>query len=53
MHIDTQSLVALGVALHLLGALAKMIWRSPRQQVQINLIEAKIDLLLGQNGVHK
>lgn len=46
MHIDLQSLVAAGVGLHLLGALAKTVWRSPRRQAQIDAIERKVDELL-------
>lgn len=48
MHIDLQTLVALGVGLHLLGALAKAIWKAPRRQAQIDAIERKVDDLLGQ-----
>lgn len=48
MHFDTQTAIALGVGAHLLAALAKALWRTPKQQAQIDAIERKIDAVLGQ-----
>lgn len=48
MHIDPQTLIALGVGTHLLAALAKTLWKTPRQQAQIDAIESKVDEVLGQ-----
>ena len=48
MHIDTQFLIAAGVGLHLLAALAKAVWKTPKQQAQIDAIERKVDTVLGQ-----
>jgi len=43
MHFDTQTLIAVGVALHLLAALAKTLLKSPQRQAQIDAIEQKVD----------
>jgi hypothetical protein len=43
MHIDLNQIIALGVAAHLLGAIAKTLFHSPKQQAQIDAIEAKLD----------
>ena len=48
MHLDTQTLIAAGVGLHLLAALAKTLFKTPRQQAQISTIETKVDEILGQ-----
>ncbi len=48
MHIDPQTLVALGVGVHLLAALAKALWKTPKRQAQIDAIEGKVDALLAQ-----
>lgn len=54
MHIDPQDLVALGVGLHLLAALAKAIWKTPQRQAQIDTIEQKVDdILTEMKGVSK
>ncbi len=54
MHIDLQGLVALGVGLHLLAALAKAIWKTPLRQAQIDAIEKKVDdILTEMKGVLK
>lgn len=47
MHIDLQLLVALGVGTHLLAALAKMLWKAPKRQAQVDAIEQKIEAVLG------
>ena len=47
MHIDLQLLIAAGVGSHLLAALAKMIWKSPQRQAQVDAIENKLDAVLG------
>ena len=47
MHIDLQLLTALGVGAHLLAALAKALWKSPRRQAQVDAIESKLDGVLG------
>ncbi len=46
MHIDTQLLIALGVGAHILGALAKALWKSPQRQAQVDAIESKVDAVL-------
>ncbi len=48
MHIDPQTLIAVGVGAHLLAALAKSLFRSPRRQAQIDAIERKVDEVLGE-----
>jgi len=48
MHLDTQTLIAAGVGIHLLAALAKTLFKTPRQQAQISAIESKVDDILGQ-----
>ncbi len=48
MHIDPQTLIAAGVAAHLLGALAKTLFHTPRRQAQIDAIEQKVDEVLGE-----
>lgn len=48
MHIDTQTLIAAGVGLHLLAALARAFFKAPKQQAQISAIETKVDDILGQ-----
>ncbi len=54
MHIDLQGLVALGVGLHLLAALAKAVWKTPQRQAQIDTIEQKVnDILTEMKGVTK
>lgn len=47
MHIDLQLLVALGVGAHLLAALAKTLWKTPKRQAQVDAIERKVDAVLG------
>ncbi len=46
MHIDLQLLIAVGVGSHLLAALVKTLWKSPRRQAQVDAIEAKVDSVL-------
>ena len=54
MHIDLQGLVAAGVGVHLLAALAKAIWKTPQKQAQIDAIEQKLnDILTQVKGVTK
>jgi len=48
MHIDPQTLIAAGVAVHLLAALAKTLFRTPKRQAQIDAIERKVDEVLGE-----
>jgi hypothetical protein len=48
MHIDPQTLIAVGVAAHLLAALAKTVFRTPKRQAQIDAIERKVDEVLGE-----
>ena len=48
MHIDPQTVIAVGVAAHLLGALAKTLFHTPKQQAQIDAIERKVDEVLGE-----
>lgn len=50
MHIDLQLLTALGVGAHLLAALAKMLWKSPKRQAQVDAIERKVNSVLGALG---
>ena len=47
MHIDLQLFIALGVGVHLLAAAARLLWKAPRRQAQVNAIEAKLDAVLG------
>ena len=44
----TQNLILIGVGLHLLGGLAKAVFRTPKQQAQIDSIEGKVDAVLGE-----
>ena len=48
MHVDPQTLIAAGVAAHLLAFIAKALFRSPRRQAQIDAIERKVDEVLGE-----
>ncbi len=52
MHIDpqtlTQTLILVGVAVHLLAAGAKALFHTPKRQAQIDAIERKVDEVLGQ-----
>ena len=48
MHLDIQAVIAAGVGIHLLTALAKVLFKTPQQQDQISAIEAKVDDILGQ-----
>lgn len=48
MHVSTQDLILVGVALHLLAALGKTLFKSPKRQAQIDAIEAKVDGVLDQ-----
>ena len=48
MHIDAQTLIAAGVVAHLLAALAKTLFRTPKRQAQIDAIERKVDEVLGE-----
>ena len=50
MHFDTQTWIALGVGAHLVGALAKTLFHTPKQQAQIDAIENKVEAVLGQLG---
>jgi hypothetical protein len=46
MHFDLNTLIAIGVGAHLLGALAKTIFHAPKQQAQIDAIEAKVNTVV-------
>jgi hypothetical protein len=48
MHIDPQTLAAVGVGVHLLAALAKTLFRTPKRQAQIDAIEQKVEAILGE-----
>ena len=48
MHIDSQTLILVGVGAHLLAALAKTLFHAPKRQAQIDTIERKVDEVLGQ-----
>ena len=48
MHFDTQTLIALGVGAHLVGALVKTIFHTPKQKAQIDAIESKVEAVLSQ-----
>ena len=48
MHVDPQTIIAIGVVSHLLAALAKTIWKTPQRQAQIDAIESKVDALLAE-----
>lgn len=47
-NFNSQNLILVGVSLHLLGGLAKAVFRTPKQQAQIDAIEAKVDSVLGE-----
>ena len=47
MHFDPQTLIAVGVGIHLLAALGKAVFKSPQRQAQIDAIERKVDEVLG------
>ena len=53
MHINMQLLIAAGIGVHLLAALAKALWKSPRRQAQVDSIERKVDAILGALGTIK
>ncbi len=46
MHIDSQTLIAAGVAAHLLAFIARTLFHSPKRQAQIDAIERKVDEVL-------
>jgi len=46
VHIDLQFLIAAGVGVHLLAALAKTPWKTPQRQAQVDAIETKVDAVL-------
>jgi len=46
MTLDTQTLIAWGVGAHLLASLAKWVFKTPRQQAQIDRLEGKIETVL-------
>lgn len=46
MHFDPQTVIAAGVAAHLLLFIAKALFRSPKRQAQIDAIERKVDEVL-------
>ncbi len=48
MHIDAQTLTAIGVGAHLLAALLKTVWKAPKRQAQVDAIERKVDEMLGE-----
>ena len=48
MHIDPQTLILVGVGAHLLAALARAVFHTPKRQAQIDSIERKVDQVLGQ-----
>jgi len=48
MHFDTQTWIALGVGAHLIGALARTIFHTPKQKAQIDAIEGKLETILRQ-----
>ncbi len=45
---DAQTVIAIAVGLHLIGALYKSLVHDPKRQAQADAIEAKLDALLGQ-----
>lgn len=47
MHIDAQTLTAIGVGAHLLAALLKTVLKAPKRQAQVDAIERKVDEMLG------
>ena len=47
MHIDLRFLIAVSVGSHLLATVAKALWKSPKQQAQVDSIEHKVDDILG------
>ena len=47
MHIDLQILIAAGMGVHLLAAMARSLWKAPKRQAQVDAIEAKLDAVLG------
>ena len=48
MHIDAQTVIAAGVIVHMLAAVAKALFRTPGQQAQVDAIERKVDEVLGE-----
>lgn len=48
MHFDTQTVIALGVLANLAGALARHFWHTPKQQAQIDALQAAVDDVLAQ-----
>lgn len=47
---DTQTVIAAGVALHLLGALVRHFVHNPRRQKQIDAIETQLADVLARLG---
>ncbi len=45
---DTTTVIAIGVGLHLLGSLLRHFVHEPKKQAQINAIEGKVEDLIGQ-----
>ena len=48
IHIDTQTVIALGVLANLAGALARHFWHTPRQQAQIEALQGAVNDVLEQ-----
>ena len=46
--VTSQDFVLAGVGLSLLGSVSRAVFHTPKQQAQINAIEAKADAILGQ-----
>lgn len=46
IHLDPQTVIAAGVAAHLLLFIAKGLFHSPKQRAQISAIERKVDEVL-------
>jgi hypothetical protein len=48
LHVTTTNLLLVGVFAHLLLSAAKMLFKTPKQQAQIDTIETKVDTVLSQ-----
>lgn len=48
MHFDTQTVIALGVLANLAGALARHFFHTPKQQAQIDALQAAVNDVLQQ-----
>ena len=48
MHFDAPTVAAVGIAVHLLAALAKALVKGPQRQAQIDAIERKVEAVLAE-----